>query len=57
MENDLQRLYQVKKDLILQQLFQYINIIKEFPPNDYMLRHQRKHNAQAMVYVKTNDTR
>lgn len=57
MEYDLRRLYQVKTEKLLDPLLNFVHFIKQFPDNDYMLRHLEKHNAQAMVYVKSNDTR
>lgn len=56
-EHDLRRLYQIQPEFLLEPLLKFIEIIKQFPPNDYMLRHLEKHNAQAMVYVKSNETR
>lgn len=56
-EHDLRRLYQIKAEFLLKPLLNIIEIIKQFPPNEYMLRHLEKHNTQAMVYVKSNETR
>ncbi|KAG4070129.1 hypothetical protein HA402_013372 [Bradysia odoriphaga] len=55
-EYDLQRLYRVKSDTLLVPLLNCIEIIKRFPADEYLLSHLGKHNAQAMVYVKTNGT-
>lgn len=52
-EQDLRRLYQIKAERLLEPLFNFMEIIKQFPTNEYMLRHSDKHNAQAMVYVKS----
>lgn len=52
-EQDLRRLYQVKTECLLEPLFKFMEIIKQFPPNEYMLRHLEKHSAQVMVYVKS----
>lgn len=57
MEQDLRRLYQVKTEFLLEPLFKFMEIMKQFPPNEYMLRHSEKHNAQAMVYVKSDHSR
>ncbi|XP_037032310.1 uncharacterized protein LOC119071532 [Bradysia coprophila] len=55
-EYDLQRLYRVKSETLLVPLLNCIEKIKQFPANEYLLSHLGKHNAQAMVYVKSIGT-
>lgn len=54
-EADLQRLYEIDSQAILQPMWGILTTLNRFPIGNYMLRHFPKHENRVMVYLASTE--
>lgn len=52
-ESELLRLWNIKTDQLMSNLYGFLTLLKNFPAGNYLLKYSSSHKNRILVYMKT----